>query len=71
MTDLPSSLASSSLLCAPTASGHRRPATDAARLPDPRRSLESLDLFTQLGLLSLFGAYHFVDILQEKPPLLT
>jgi hypothetical protein len=21
-----------------------------------------------LGLLSLFGAYHFVDILQEKPP---
>jgi hypothetical protein len=37
----------------------------------PSRSLESLDLFAQVGLMSLFGAYHFVDILQEKPPLST
>jgi len=37
----------------------------------PRRSWRASICFTQLGLVSLFGAYHFVDILQEKPPLLT
>lgn len=34
----------------------------------PRRILESFDLFAQLCLLDLLGAYDFVDILQEKPP---
>ena len=71
MTDLPSSLR-----LAPCSSRHGQRGIVVLQqmlhgFQIPRRSLESLDLFTQLGLLSLFGAYHFVDILQEKPPLLT